>query len=156
MLPPPVRIDVNTMPALVAGALLLLCAAVLLLKQWWAHRRLIQSHKVGEQQFHLVERQIWMRLTVGALMLAVGIAIPVGDQLDFLFRTRPELFFFYWIIVLLLVLAMVVIAIGDALFTLAYARVTQGELRHERESLHEEIRKFQMQRGTGNDDANRK
>lgn len=142
MIPFPVRVDADTLPALVMGALLLLVAAALSLKQWWAYRRLTLNPKVDEAGYVHSERQIRNRLIVGGLMFVLGVAIPLGDQADFFFRARPGLFFAYWMVVLLLVFAMVVVAIGDVLSTLAYARVSQFALRRERRELEEEIRRY--------------
>lgn len=142
MIPFPVRVDANTLPALVMGALLLLVAAALGLKQWWAYRRLVLNPKVDEAAYVHSERQIRNRLIVGALMFVLGVAIPLGDQADIFFRARPGVFFAYWMVVLLLVFAMVVVALGDVLSTLAYARVSQFALRRERRELEEEIRRY--------------
>lgn len=159
MIPFPVRVDANTLPALVMGALLLLLAAALSLKQWWAYRRLMLNPKVDEAGYVHSERQIRNRLIVGGLMFVLGVAIPVGDQADFFFRARPGLFFAYWMVVLLLVFAMVVVAIGDVLSTLAYARVSQFALRRERRELEEEIRRYRASKNGHADgqtqDANR-
>ena len=48
--------------------------------------------------------------------------------------------------------AMMVVAIGDALSTLAFARPSQVDLHRERRELEEEIRRFRAsQNGTAND-----
>lgn len=151
-MPFPLRIDVNSLPALVVGALLLCAAAFVALKQWWAHRQLIQNMKVTEAGYQIAERQIRHRLAVGFLLFLLAVAIPLGDQFDILFRARPGLFFAYWMGVLLLVFGMVVIALGDILSTLAYARISQVELRHERHELEEEIRRFRKN-ADGDDSA---
>jgi hypothetical protein len=145
MMPLPVRVDVDNLPPLIVGGLLLFAAAFMALKQWWAHRRLMQNMKVNEAGYQIAERQIRHRLAVGVLLFVLAIAIPLGDQLDFFFRARPGLFFAYWMGVLLLVFAMVVIALGDILSTLAAARLTQVDLRRERQELEEEIRRFRAQ-----------
>lgn len=152
-MPFPLRIDVNSLPALVVGALLLCAAAFVALKQWWAHRQLIQNMKVTEAGYQIVERQIRHRLAVGVLLFLLAVAIPLGDQFDILFRARPGLFFAYWMGVLLLVFGMVVIALGDILSTLAYARVSQVDLRRERHELEEEIRRFRKDANANNDEA---
>ena len=138
----PIRIDDNSLPPLIVGALLLAAAAVVGFKQWWAHRRLMENSRVNEAAYVIAERQIRHRLVVGALLFVLGVAIPLGDQLDFFFRGRPGLFFAYWMGVLLLVFTMIVVAIGDALSTLAFARVSQVDLHRERRELEEEIRRF--------------
>ncbi len=148
-MPLPIRIDTDSLPALIVGALLLTAAAVVGLKQWWAHRRLIGNTRVNEAAYAIAERQIRHRLVVGGLLFVLGVAIPLGDQLDAFFRGRPGVFFAYWMGVLLLVFAMMVVAIGDALSTLAFARLTQVDLHRERRELEEEIRRFRAsQNGT--------
>lgn len=141
------------------GALLLLLAAALSLKQWWAYRRLTLNPKVDEVGYVHSERQIRNRLIVGGMMFVLGVAIPLGDQADFFFRARPGLFFAYWMVVLLLVFAMVVVAIGDILSTLAFARVSQFALRRERRELEEEIRRYRASKNghtdSGTQDVNR-
>lgn len=142
----PIRLDVDSVPALVVGALLLCAAAFMALKQWWAHRRLVQNTKINEAGYKIAERQIRHRLAVGVMLFVLGVALPLGDQLDFFFRVRPGLFFAYWMGVLFLVFVMVVMALGDVLSTLAAARISQVDLRRERQELEEEIRRFRAQR----------
>ena len=137
-----IRFDADSLPALVMGALLLFASAVVCLKQWWAHRRLVLNPRVDEVGFAHTERQIRHRLAVGGLLFLLGVGIPLGDQLDFFFRGHAGFFFAYWMGVLLVVFAMVVLALSDALSTLAYARVTQGRLRVERSELEAEIRRY--------------
>lgn len=150
-MPPLIRIDADSLPALIVGALLLCGAVAMGLKQWWAHRRLMLNTKVGEVGYVIAERQIQHRLIVGGLLFVLGVAIPLGDQLDFFFRVRPGLFFAYWMTIMLLVFAMVVVAIGDVLSTLAYARLSQVELRRERQELEDEIRRFRASRSSNPD-----
>ncbi len=151
-MPLPIRIDTDSLPALIVGALLLAAAAVVGLSQWWAHRRLMTNTRVNEAAYAIAERQIRHRLVVGGLLFVLGVAIPLGDQLDFVFRGRPGLFFAYWMGVLLLVFAMMVVAFGDALSTLAFARLSQVDLQRERRELEEEVRRFRAsQNGTSND-----
>jgi len=148
----PIRFGIDNLPALLFGGLLLCTSVFMALKQWWAHRRLVQNMKVTEAAFQIAERQIRHRLAVGVLLFVLAVAIPLGDQLDMFFRVQPGLFFAYWMGVLLLVLAMVVIALGDVLTTLAAARLSQVDLRRERQELEEEIRRFKAQ----NDNADQK
>lgn len=136
----PIRIDKSTIPALVVGAALLIASIALMLTQWRAYQRL--SEKINEAGYHIAERQIRHRFAVGVMLFLLGVMIPLGDQLDFIFRRHPGLFFFYWMGVLLLVFAMVIFVLGDVLSTLAYARVSQVELRQERHELEEKIRRY--------------
>ncbi|MBS0203884.1 MAG: hypothetical protein JSS49_13345 [Planctomycetes bacterium] len=145
-MPIPIRFDAVSLPPLVMGALLLLASVVIGLKQWWAHRRLVLNPKVDEVGYAHSERQIRNRLVVAIMLFLLGAAIPVGDQLDFFFRGHAGLFFAYWMGVLLIVFAMVVLALGDLLSTLAYARVSQVKLRVERRELEEEIRRYRAAR----------
>ena len=147
----PIRIDVDSLPALLVGGLLLCAAIFMALKQWWAHRRLVLNMKVNEAGYQIAERQIRHRLAVGILLFLLGVAIPLGDQLDMFFRVRPGVFFAYWMGVLLLVFAMVVIALGDILTTLASVRVSQVDLHRERQELEEEIRRFRAQSNSTNE-----
>lgn len=148
MLPLQLRIDADSLPALIVGALLLVAASAMGIWQWLAHRRLVQNSDVSESVYQFTERQIRNRLIVGGLLFLLGVAIPLGDQLDF--RGRAALFFSYWMGVLLLVFAMVVVVIIDALATLAFARITQIELRHERRELEEEIRRYRASKNGAN------
>lgn len=84
-------------------------------------------------------------------MFLLGIAIPLGDQLDLFFRGNPGLFFAYWAGVLLVVLAMVVLALADVVLTLAYARVSQSRLRMERQQIEDEIRRYRASRNRSAD-----
>lgn len=151
MLPLPLRVDGVSLPALIAGALVLCCSAALALKQWWAYRRLIRDPKVSETGYQNSERQIRNRLIVAAILFAIGVAIPTGDQLDFFLRSHPGIFFVYWMSVLFLVFMMCVMALADVLLTLSYVKATQGEMRQQREELQEEIRRYRASRN-GSDD----
>jgi hypothetical protein len=141
----PIRIDNNAVPALIAGGLLLVAAIVLIVLQFRAQQQLMLHAEPDDAGYAIAERQIRHRFLVGGMLFLLGIAIPLGDQLDFFFRGRPGWFFAYWMGVLALVFAMVIIVLGDVVSTLAYVRVSQVELRHERRELEEEIRRFRAE-----------
>ena len=141
-MPLPIRIAADTLPALLVGGLLLCVAVTMGLKQWWAHRQLVLNPKVDEAGYAHTERQIRRRLVVSGLLFLLSVLIPFGDQLDWFFRQRPGLFFGYWVGVLLIVFAMVLMALGDLLSTLAYTQITRVRLRLERRVIEEEIRRY--------------
>ena len=140
----------NNLPALLIGAFLLVVSIVLTLQQWRAHYRLVLNSKVNEAGFQVAERQIRHRMAVAIILLVLAIMIPLGDQMDIFFRGHPGIFFAYWMSVLLLILAMVLVAVGDIVSTLAYARLSQVELRRERQELEEEIRRYRESQAASN------
>jgi hypothetical protein len=142
----PIRVAVDTLPALIVGGVLLCAAAAMALKQWWAFRRLNSNPNVDETAYQHTERQIHSRLSVSGLLFLLGVLIPMGDQLENVFVQRPGLFFAYWIGVLLLVFVMVVMALMDLLSTIAYTKSTRVRLGMERRAIEEDIRRYRASR----------
>ena len=74
------------------------------------------------------------------MLAAVGVLIPLGDQLDKLFAKRPVLFIAWVGCIMLLVVWMVMMALGDWLSTVTYSAIAKSRLRYERRELEDEIR----------------
>jgi hypothetical protein len=138
----PVRIAVETLPALIVGSILLCAAAAMALRQWWSFRKLSQDPKADEVAYQHTERQIHRRLAVSGLLFLLGVLIPMGDQAEHIFILWPGLFFTFWVGVLLVVMVMVVIALMDMHSTIAYTKVTRVQLGAERRAIEEEIRRY--------------
>ncbi len=137
-----IRIDATTLPALRFGALLIVVAIGLGIFVWRA-RRALQPIVENDADARLhADRQFRRRIQVSIMLAAVGILIPLGDQLDKVFLQRPLLFLAWVICVFILVLWMVLMALGDWLSTVAYSSITRARLRHERTELEAEIRRY--------------
>lgn len=141
-MPLPIRIAADTLPALIAGALLLGFAVVSAWLQIRARRALAPLLEEDDLARTYADRQLRRRLQVSAMLGIVGILIPLGDQLEPFFRGRPGLFFVYWMAVLILVAWTVLMALGDWMSSAAYSSLANIQLRVERRNLEEEVRRY--------------
>jgi hypothetical protein len=141
-MPFPIRIDATTIPALIFGGLMVVVAIVMGGFVWRA-RRLLEPMLENDDVARLhANRQFRRRMQVSIMLAAVGILIPLGDQLDKVFLKRPLLFFVWVSCVFVLVLWMVLMALGDWLSTISYSAIAKAQLRYERRELEEEIRRY--------------
>ncbi len=138
----PLRIDATTLPALIFGGLLIALAVMMGVFVWRARISLDPAVESDEKSRLHADRQFRRRLQVSLMLGAVGLLIPLGDQLDRIFVQRPLLFFVWVGCVFVLVLWMVLMALGDWLSTVAYSAVARAHLRHERSELEEQIRRY--------------
>ncbi|MBC8116678.1 MAG: hypothetical protein H7062_19970 [Candidatus Saccharimonas sp.] len=141
-MPLPIRIAADTLPALIAGALLLGFAIVSAWLQIRHRRALSPFLEEDDLARTYADRQLRRRLQVSAMLGIVGILIPLGDQLEPFFRGRPGLFFVYWMAVLILVAWTVLMALGDWMSSAAYSSLANIQLRVERSRLEEEVRRY--------------
>lgn len=144
-MPFPIKVDATTIPALVFGGLLVVVAIVLAVFVWRARRDLEPILEDDDGARLHADRQFRRRMQVSFMLAAVGFLIPLGDQLDKLFRQRPLLFIAWVGSVLLLVAWMVLMALGDWLSTVTYSVIANARLRHERRALEGEIRRYHAQ-----------
>ena len=141
-MPLPIRIAADTLPALIAGALLLGFAVVSAWLQIRARRALAPLLEEDDLARTYADRQLRRRLQVSAMLGIVGILFSLGDQLEPFFRGRPGLFFVYWMAVLILVAWTVLMALGDWMSSAAYSSLANIQLRVERRNLEEEVRRY--------------
>ncbi len=141
-MPLPIRIAADTLPALIAGALLLGFAAVTAWLQIRTRRALSPFLEEDALARTHADRQLRRRLQMSAMLGIVGVLIPLGDQLEPFFRGRPGLFFVYWVVVLILVAWTVLMALGDWMSSSAYSSLANIQLRIERSRLEEEVRRY--------------
>ena len=141
-MPLPIRIAADTLPALIAGALLLGFAVVSAWLQIRARRALAPFLEEDPLARTHADRQLRRRLQVSGMLGIVGILLPLGDQLEPFFRTRPGLFFVYWMGVLVLVAWTVLMALGDWMSSAAHSSLVNIQLRVERSRLEEEVRRY--------------
>jgi hypothetical protein len=145
-MPNQIRIDATTLPALIFGGVLVIIAIVMAVMVWRV-RRSLDSIVADDPDAELhANRQLRRRWQVSVMLAAVGILIPLGDQLDQLFKQRPILFLAWVSCVLILVLWMVLMALGDWMSTIAYSAVARARLRFERRTLEDEIRRYHAAR----------
>lgn len=141
-MPLPIRIAADTLPALIAGGLLIAFAAASAWFQIRARRSLTPLLEEDPLARTHADRQLRRRLQMSGMLGIVGVLIPLGDQLEPFFRTRPGLFFVYWVVVLILVAWTVLMALGDWLSSTAYSNLARIQMRHERRMLEEEVRRY--------------
>ena len=154
-MPLPIRIAADTLPALIAGALLLGFAVVSAWLQIRNRRALSPLLEEDDLARTYADRQLRRRLQVSAMLGIVGILIPLGDQLEPFFRGRPGLFFIYWMAVLILVAWTVLMALGDWMSSTAYSSLANIQLRVERSRLEEEVRRYRAsQNGHATEEEN--
>ena len=141
-MPLPLRIAADTLPALIAGALLLGFAVVSAWLQIRARRALSPILEEDDLARIHADRQLRRRLQMSGMLGIIGVLIPLGDQLEPFFRARPGLFFVYWMVVLILVAWTVLMALGDWMSSTAYSSLANIQLRIERSRLEEEVRRY--------------
>ncbi len=155
-MPLPIRIAADTLPALIAGALLLGFAIVSAWLQIRVRRALSPVLEEDPLARTHADRQVRRRLQMSAMLGIVGVLIPLGDQLEPFFRGRPGLFFVYWVAVLILVAWTVLMALGDWMSSAAYSSLANIQLRIERSRLEEEVRRYRAsQNGHAGDEENK-
>ena len=142
IMPLPIRIAADTLPALIAGLMLLGFAVVSAWLQIRARRELSPFLEEDNLARTHADRQLRRRLQMSGMLGIVGVMIPLGDQLEPFFRTRPGLFFVYWIVVLILVAWTVLMALGDWMSTAAYSSLANIQQRIERSRLEDEVRRY--------------
>lgn len=146
MLPFLIRIDAKTIPALIFGAILVAIAVVMAVFVRRARRAIEPMLADDNQARQHADRQFRRRIQVSVMLGAVGILIPLGDQMEKVFLQRPLLFLAWVCCVLMLVVWMVLMALGDWLSTVAYSAIARSRLRYERRGLEEEIRRYHAER----------
>lgn len=144
----PIQVNATTLPALIFGGALVVVAIVMCVIVWRG-RRAIEHLVAHDERARLhANRQFRRRLQVGVMLAAIGILIPLGDQMDKLFAQRPLWFLAWVLVVMVLTIWLVLMALGDWLSTVSYSAVEASHLRHERTRLEEEIRRYHaMQNG---------
>ena len=140
-----IKIDMTTLPALIFRALLVVAAIVMAVVVWRTRRSLEPLLENDDKARLHADRQFRRRIQVSVMLAAVGILIPLGDQMDKVFLQRPVLFIAWVGSVMILVMWMVLMAVGDWLSTMTYSTVANMRLRHERRALEDEIRRYHAQ-----------
>ena len=138
----PIRIDATTLPALIFGGALSIVAIGLAVFVWRTRRSLDLLVESDEAARLHADRQFRRRMQVSGMLLVIGILIPLGDQLDKVFLTRPVLFLAWISAVVFLALWMVLLAVGDWVSTMTYSSIANAQLRFERRELEEQIRRY--------------
>ena len=140
----PFRIEPKTLPAIIVGVAVIVVALVMMSFVWRAKKSFESSEQTDERLRLHAERQFRRRMQVSVMMMILGILIPVGDQLDDLFKQHRPLLFLVWIMcIFALLFWMVLLALGDWVSTVVFSKVEQGRLQHQRRELEEEIRRYQ-------------
>jgi|GEM_PF-1273772 len=145
-MPIPIRIDASTLPALIFGGFLIVLAVVMAVVVWRIRRALDSVVENDLEARAHADRQLRRRLQVSVMLGAVGVLIPLGDQLEQVFRQRPMLFLTWVACVLVLVMWMVLMALGDWMSTVAFSAVARARLRFERRAIEDEIRRYHAAR----------
>jgi len=86
-------------------------------------------------------RQLRRRLQVSALMVLVGILIPVGDLVPF-FRQAPVAFALFWTAILGLLFWIMLLALGDFAAARAYHRLANLRIRQQRRELEQQLNRY--------------
>lgn len=133
----------DAIPALVAGGLLVVVGAAIGWFQW-KHR---QPDPTEDEltQLHAA-RQLRRRLQVSALMVLVGILIPLGDLLP-TFRKSPVAFALFWVAILVVLFWIILLALADLASARTYHYRASLRIRQERRELERELERY---RASGN------
>lgn len=131
----------DTWPSLAVGSALFFLAVGLAYREWLVWRSGPFHLPVEDEARQFAERRLRRRWRVSLLLGLVSVLIPLGDVLP-IFRKSPQLFVIHWLSVLALVVLIVLMALGDLAASLAFNKSAQRDLRRERDSLREEIRRY--------------
>jgi hypothetical protein len=133
----------DSIPAVVMGAILLLLGGG---SAWyfWQHRE--PAAGTDELARRHAIRQTRRRLQISAMLILVGVLIPLGDLLPF-FRRAPVAFVFFWVAVMCLAGWIALLGLADFASTRAYHSRIGRQLEQQKASLEAELARARAQRG---------
>lgn len=125
------------LPALIFGLLLAGGGGLMLWThvRTWRSRRGDESLTDNDRQYY--RRQFRRRLQVSALVVVIGIMLPIGD-LEAPWRDHPGGWAVYWYVVLGLALWIMFLAFGDLVSTRSYSQAAMARLREQQRALEQE------------------
>lgn len=142
------RIDADTIPALIFGTLLVVIAAIMAAYVRKSRRDLEPLLENDDRGRLHADRQFRRRIQISVLLAITGILITVGDQMDKVMGGRALLFLGWVISIFALTMWMVLLAMGDWLSTMSHTAISRMHLRNERSALEEEIRRYHAANGS--------
>ena len=150
----PFRIDATTLPALGVGIILLAISSIMAMFVWRGRPTPDELSSKDARTRQRIERQFWRRLQISGLLALTGILIPLGDQMDELFKRRPLMFVTWLFCVFALLGWMMLLAVGDWLSIVVNSKSEHVRLQHARRELEEEIRRYQAKKNSANESGN--
>ncbi len=133
----------DSVPALVFGGVLILMGGGSAWHQWRYRQPPDDGDDLTRQ--HAI-RKLRRRLQVSAMLVLVGILIPLGDMLPF-FRREPVAFVIFWLGVLLLAGWIGLLAFADMASTKAHLSRAQRRLAQQKLQLEAELAEYRANRG---------
>lgn len=115
---------------------------------WAAHR---DDGTLGDGEKRHYRRQFRRRIQVSALLILVGVMIPLGDWL-MVQRRNPKWITVFWIVVLLIALWIMLLAALDWLSTRVHTRAMRaalGSLARKQRELEAEVERLRNKRSNG-------
>lgn len=134
----------DSIPALVMGGLLIGIGLVSVCFLW---KQKQSDHSGDEHAQRHSQRQIRRRLQVSAMVILVGILIPLGDLLP-LFRQAPVAFTIFWTAVMLLAGWIGLLGIADFASSRAYHSRARRRLKQQQAELEAELLRLRGSRGS--------
>jgi len=127
----------NAIPALCAGGLLVAIGLGLAWFQW----RFRQPDPQADELARLhAQRQLRRRLQVSALMVLVGVLIPLGDLLPaFQKGQAPLAFALFWLAILAATVWIMVLAVADLVSARMYHHLANLRIRQQRRELERQL-----------------
>jgi hypothetical protein len=150
----PFRIDATTLPALIVGLILVSISAIMATFVWRARPTADTTSLNDIRTRQRVDRQFCRRLQISGILSITGILIPLGDQMDELFKRRPLMFVTWLFCIFALLFWMMLLAVGDWLSIVVNSKSEHARLQHARRELEEEIRRFQATKNSTNESGN--
>lgn len=129
------------------GALLVIVGVVFLVSHFRTWKKQQNDPTLEDEDRLHYYRRFRRRVQTSALIVLIGVLIPIGDAWPLL-RQNASLFALYWLIVLLLAFWIVLQAITDMASTGAHTRVALSRVQRKRRELEEQLE--QMRRGRMN------
>ena len=128
----------DSLPAIVAGVLLVAFGVGLAIFQWRCRHPQDLDDEV--ERLHAT-RQLRRRLQVSAMLMLVGILIPLSDLLP-VFRRSPTAFTLMVLAILGLTVWIMLLALGDFASASSYHAQAQRRIHEERRALERQIEEF--------------
>jgi len=125
-------------PALTFGVFLVGLGIVFLRSHWLTWQRRQDDPEGAAKSLHFHRSQFRRRMQTSALIIAIGVLIPVGDALFVHFPNRM-VFGLYWFGVLVLVGWVVVLAMADLVAGRVYTHNAMQDVEERKRALEREV-----------------
>jgi hypothetical protein len=133
------------------GVVLVLLGGRMLRSHITAWRQQRDDPALGDQERNFYRARYRRRMQTSAMIVFLGILIPVGDYLITL-KKAPGWLALFWVIVLLMTGWVIILGMADWLSTAAHTRAALARLRRQQRELEQKLADFKKSRSNGRDE----